>query len=269
MRGGAQAHLLEAGDGYFYVTKFRENPQHLRILVNEWISARLIEYLQIAAPPATVVELDQAFLGREHDVKIRLASHETPVHAGWHFGSRFPGHPDREAVYDYLPDSLLGQIHNLRHFLGIFAFDKWTANSDSRQAIFVRQRVSHWIEDSGQPPLKKSFLALMIDNGYAFDGPHWEFSDNPAQGFYFRPMVYNAARTLDDFNPWLRRIQEAPPELFDGILRDLPRSWLGAEDEAGVEPLIERLYRRRSRVAELIEASATARPSCFTAWSTA
>ena len=109
----------------------------------------------------------------------------------------------------------------------------------------------------------------MIDNGYAFDGPHWEFSDNPAQGFYFRPMVYNGARTLDDFNPWLRRIQEAPPELFDGILRDLPRSWLGAEDEAGVEPLIERLYRRRSRVAELIEASATARPSCFTAWSTA
>ena len=80
MRGGAQAHLLEAGDGYFYVTKFRENPQHLRILVNEWISARLIEYLQIAAPPAAVVELDQAFLAREHDVKIRLASHETPVH---------------------------------------------------------------------------------------------------------------------------------------------------------------------------------------------
>ena len=79
MRGGAQAHLLEAGDGHFYVTKFRENPQHLRILVNEWIAARLIEYLQIAAPAAAIVELDQSFLARELDVRIRLAARETPV----------------------------------------------------------------------------------------------------------------------------------------------------------------------------------------------
>jgi hypothetical protein len=266
MRGGAQAHLLEAGDGHFYVTKFRENPQHLRILVNEWIAARLIEYLQIAAPPVAIVELDQSFLARELEVKIRLAARETPVGPGWHFGSRFPGHPDREAVYDYLPDSLLAQVYNLPHFRGIFAFDKWTANSDSRQAIFVRQRISRWIEDSGQPPLKKSFLALMIDNGYAFDGPHWEFADAPAAGFYFRPVVYRDVRRLEDFNPWLERIREAPPELFDGILRDLPRQWLAAADEPAVEQLIEQLYRRRARVADLIAASAAARPSCFTAW---
>ena len=35
MRGGAQAHLLEADDGHWYVVKFRNNPQHRRILVNE------------------------------------------------------------------------------------------------------------------------------------------------------------------------------------------------------------------------------------------
>ena len=40
--------------------------------------------------------------------------------------------------------------------------------------------------------------------------------------------------------------------------------WLAAADEPGVEQLIEQLYRRRSRVADLIEASAAARPSCFT-----
>ena len=269
MRGGAQAHLLEAGDGHFYVTKFRENPQHLRVLVNEWIAARLIEYLQIAAPPAAIVELDPGFLGRERDVRIRLATRETPVAAGWHFGSQFPGHPDREAVYDYLPDSLLAQVHNLRHFLGIFAFDKWTANSDSRQAIFVRQRIRDWIDDPAQPPLRKSFLALMIDNGYVFDGPHWELADNPAQGFYFRPMVYAGVRGLDDFNPWLQRIQEAPAELFDAILRDLPRAWLNVGDESAVETLLDLLYRRRSRVADLIEDSVAARPSSFPAWSPA
>jgi hypothetical protein len=271
MRGGAQAHLLEGGDGYFYVTKFRENPQHVRILVNEWISSRLLEYLRVAAPKVAIVELDAPFLKREPDVKIRLVTKEMPVSAGWHFGSRFPGNPDRDAVYDYLPDSLLAQVQNLRHFLAVFAFDKWTANSDSRQSIFVRQRIKEWLDDPDVPPrssspLTKGFIALMIDHGYAFDGPHWEFNDSPMQGFYFRPMVYQSVRKLDDFEPWLTRIREAPAELFDGILRDLPRQWLPGGDEAPAERLVEQLYRRRKLVPDLIESSAAARPAYFPAW---
>jgi hypothetical protein len=31
MRGGAQAHLLEADDGDYYIVKFQNNPQHRRI----------------------------------------------------------------------------------------------------------------------------------------------------------------------------------------------------------------------------------------------
>jgi hypothetical protein len=271
MRGGAQAHLLEGGDGYFYVTKFRENPQHVRILVNEWISSRVLEYLRIAAPKVAIVELDEPFLAREPDVKIRLVTKEMPVAAGWHFGSRFPGNPDRDAVYDYLPDSLLTQVQNLRHFLAVFAFDKWTANSDSRQSIFVRQRIKEWLDDPDMPPrssspLAKGFVALMIDHGYTFDGPHWEFNDSPMQGFYFRPMVYQGVRKLDDFEPWLTRIREAPAELFDGILRDLPRQWLPGGDETPAERLVEQLYRRRRLVADLIESSAAARPSYFPSW---
>ena len=34
MRGGANSHLMLAGNDY-YVVKFRNNPQHPRILVNE------------------------------------------------------------------------------------------------------------------------------------------------------------------------------------------------------------------------------------------
>lgn len=271
MRGGAQAHLLEGGDGHFYVTKFRDNPQHVRILVNEWISSRLLEYLRIAAPKVAIVELDESFLSRESEVKIRLVAKDLPVSTGWHFGSRFPGNPDRDAVYDYLPDSLLSQVQNLRHFLGVFAFDKWTANSDSRQAIFVRQRIKEWLDDPDSStrdtsPLAKGFIALMIDHGYTFDGPHWEFNDGPLQGFYFRPLVYKGVCKLDDFEPWLTRVREAPAELFDGILRDLPRQWLPDGDEAPVERLVDQLYRRRKIVADLIANSAKSRSSYFPAW---
>ena len=271
MRGGAQAHLLEGGDGHFYVTKFRDNPQHVRILVNEWIASRLLEYLRIAAPKVAIVELDESFLSREQDVKIRLIAKELPVSAGWHFGSRFPGHPDRDAVYDYLPDSLLAQVQNLRHFLGVFVFDKWTANSASRQSIFVRQRIKEWLDDpdvapANLSPLTKGFVALMIDHGYAFDGPHWEFADSPMQGYYFRPMVYQGVCSLGDFEPWLSRVREAPSQLFDGILRDLPRQWLPDGDDEPLERLVEQLYRRRRIVSDLIEMSALARPSYFPAW---
>jgi hypothetical protein len=266
MRGGAQAHLLEAGDGLFYVTKFRENPQHHRILVNEWIAARLLDYLDIAAPPAAIVNLDESFLSREPEVRIRLANRETAVSPGFHFGSRFPGNPDRDAIYDYLPDVLLTQVYNLSHFLGIFAFDKWTANSDSRQAIFVRQRVSRWIDGADVAPLKKSFVALMIDHGFVFDGPEWTFSDLPAQGFYFRPIVYRGVRGLDSFEPWLTRIREAPSQLFDEAVRDMPRQWLTEEDEAALERLVDQLFRRCARIGTLIEESVRVRPSCFPAW---
>ncbi|MBI2956923.1 MAG: phosphatidylinositol kinase, partial [Acidobacteria bacterium] len=39
MRGGAQAHLLRCADAAYYVTKFQNNPQHVRILANELLGA--------------------------------------------------------------------------------------------------------------------------------------------------------------------------------------------------------------------------------------
>ena len=73
MRGGAQAHLIEASDGHSYVVKFHNNPQHRRILVNEWIASTFLHYLDIAAPETAMVELTQEFLAATPDVHIQLA----------------------------------------------------------------------------------------------------------------------------------------------------------------------------------------------------
>src|SRR5437660_8820231 len=42
MRGGSQAHLLAASDGNLYITKFQNNPQHVRILASEFLATRLV-----------------------------------------------------------------------------------------------------------------------------------------------------------------------------------------------------------------------------------
>src|SRR5438309_441199 len=116
MRGGAQAHLIEAADGHFYVVKFTNNPQHRRILVNEWMATAFLRYLGIATPEAAIISLSDRFLAENPDAHIQLGEKSIRPDTGWHFGSRFPGDPARTVVYDYLPDALLEKVANLSEF---------------------------------------------------------------------------------------------------------------------------------------------------------
>jgi hypothetical protein len=265
MRGGAQAHLVEAADGRFYVVKFQNNPQHRRILVNELLAATLLNYLQIQAPECALIDFTPEFLAANPDLAIQLGSRRHPVIPGWHFGSRFPGHPDHLAVYDFLPDTLLARVENLKHFLGVLVFDKWVGNSDSRQAIFYRSRVREWSPGEAWRAGRTGFVAEMIDNGYCFDGPHWQFSDSPLQGLYFRPLVYQRVRSLADFQPWLDQVIYFPEEVVDQAWRQLPLRWIEGEEDT-LEQLLTRLMRRRKRVPELLEACRHARTNPFPNW---
>src|ERR1700733_7946290 len=161
MRGGAQAHLIEASDGHFYVVKFLNNPQHRRILVNEWISAAFLDYLGGSIPPVAMIRISEEFLAQTPEAHIQLGQERRSPVAGWHFGSRFPGNPDRLAVYDFLPDALLDKVENLTEFHGALAFDKWISNADSRQAVFFRARLrAHGSRTDRSPRL--GFVAQMM-----------------------------------------------------------------------------------------------------------
>ena len=138
MRGGAQAHLVEASDGKFYVVKLRNNPQHRRILINEWIASVFLKQLQIATPQAHLIELTPEFLAAEPDLYMQLGNRRLNAEPGWHFGSQFPGDPRVVPVFDYLPDSLLAECVNLRDYLGALVFDKWVSNADARQSRSCR-----------------------------------------------------------------------------------------------------------------------------------
>jgi hypothetical protein len=109
MRGAAQSHLLQCDDGQFYVVKFSNNPQHPRILINEWIASACLKYLQISTPATAIVNLTDTFLAQEPEVFIQLGSRRLKLESGPHFGSRYPGDPFKVHVYDFLPDLLLGQ----------------------------------------------------------------------------------------------------------------------------------------------------------------
>jgi len=265
MRGGAQSHLLEADDGRFYVVKFSNNPQHRRILVNELVGSVFLRHLEITTPETVLVRVTREFLREHAEVTFELGRKSIPVEEGWHFGSLFPGDPDRVAVYDFVPDALLKNVVNLRDFLGALLFDKWVANANGRQAVFFRARMREWSARAETHPLKVGFLAAMIDQGFAFNGPYWDFPDSPMQGLYPRKIVYAQVEGWDSFQPCLDQLMHLPEEVMDDAYRAVPLQWLNG-DAALLEQLLEKLHQRRKRIPDLVADCRKALPLLFPRW---
>ncbi len=265
MRGGAQAHLLEASDGNFYVVKFQNNPQHRRILINELLASEILTHLGIAAPPHDFVGLTAEFLALNPEVYIQTGTKRQEIAPGWHFGSRHPGNPHTLAIYDFIPDALLNQVANAEQFRAALVFDRWVANSDGRQAIFFRAQLKDWLAGPGIPPRKLGFVALMVDHGFAFNGPHWDFPESAITGLYPRRTVYQEVRSLDDFEPWLTRAVTCPDAVFDRALRQLPPEWLENDGDA-LERLVDKLCRRKKRLPDILLECREAPGSPFPKW---
>lgn len=263
MRGGAQAHLIECSDGHAYVVKFLNNPQHRRILVNELVASALLKHLQIYAPETALVSTSEEFVRANPEACIALGTQRTAPQVGWHFGSRYPGDPATTAIYDFVPDALLAQLANPRDFLGVLVFDKWTANSDGRQAIFLRAHLRDW--DGQANPQRMGFVALMIDHGFIFNGPNWDFPESAAQGLYPRRTVYEAVRSMRDFEPWLERVLHFPEQVLDSAWKAIPPEWI-TDEETQLEATLEKLWKRRDRVEQMLAEIQRGRISPFSNW---
>src|SRR6267378_4073167 len=190
MRGGAQAHLMRCDDDTYYIVKFQNNPQHLRILANEMLATRLAARLGVCVPQVEVIEVRPELIAYTTELVMQLGMGRIPCSAGKQFGSQFPGNPARMTVHDFLPDEQLCAVRNLTDFLGVFVFDKWTCNTNGRQAIFFREPEDRagsasrpvFEEISGRVP----YLAMMIDHGFCFNAGEWDFPDAPLRGLYAR-----------------------------------------------------------------------------------
>src|SRR5271169_5807551 len=90
MRGGAQSHLLRCSDQSYYVVKFQNNPQHLRVLANELLGTRLAARLGLPVPRVEVVEVGPELISGSAELVVQLGRSRMPCQAGFQFGSRYP-----------------------------------------------------------------------------------------------------------------------------------------------------------------------------------
>ena len=241
MRGGAQGHLMRCSDGNFYVVKFRNNPQHMRVLVNEMLATRLAEGAVLPVPPTEVVEVEEWLVAHTPDLNIQLAGSTIPCQAGLQFGSRYVVHPLEGQVFDYLPVEMLERVRNRECFAGILAIDKWTGNANGRQAAFWRRMQ------------ERKYTVAFIDQGYCFNAGEWTFPDYPMRGVYARNEVYVSVKGWESFEPWLSRIETMKADLIWAAAGDIPPEWY-ASDWGALEQLVLSLLERRAMIRELITA---------------
>ena len=260
MRGGAQSHLMRCSDGHYYVVKFQNNPQHTRILVNEMLGTRIAARMGLPTTPVAVVEVTPELIGFTPELCVELPRARVPCTAGLQFGSRFPVDPHRVTVLDFLPDDLLHQTANLSDFAGMLVFDKFTCNTNGRQAIFFRP------EPNGSASTGSAYAAVMIDQGFCFNAAEWNFPDAPLRGLYSRNRVYEGVRGSEAFEPWLERIERNITEnVLHQLIGEIPPEWYG-DDLDSMQQLAEQLLRRKSRVAELVYAAKLTTRRPFPNW---
>ncbi len=258
MRGGAQAHLMrcrdEQGRVEYYVVKFQNNPQHVRILANELLASRLAKRAGLPVPPPEVVEVSPGLIEQTAELSVNIGMQYTPCRPGKQFGSRYPGLGASLAVQDYLPDEQLAAVTNLRFFAGVLAVDKWLCNCNGRQAIFYREE---------KPP---GYRAEFIDFGFCFNAGEWGFPDAPLRGLYPRHRVYDAVRGLGDFEEWIERIgSERMRKELGEVAGGIPPEFY-EDDFEGLSRLVEQLDRRRKRVPDLILEASKSDRNPFVNW---
>lgn len=234
MRGKSGACLIECDNGFSYVVKLANNPQGgRRSLVNEWIGSTLLTQLGIATPEVAFIQIDDQCIGNNGSLQ-----------PGVHFGSRYPG-ASQTTVWDLFPARLLPKVSNYHHFAGALMVDQWTANADTRQAVFFRQAAN-----GTEPGL---LVAQMIDNGSMFGGHDWVLPESAAACTHDPIAAHRFDFAMCDFEPWLSALEKLSPEVVDAAVAKLPENWLSPGDEPLLRNLLAQLWKRQEQVPAIME----------------
>jgi HipA-like protein len=251
MRGGSQAHLMRTCDNRFFVVKFQNNPQHLRVLANEMFATRLGRWLGLPMPQVEVIEVSDWLVINTPDLRVEVAGSAVPCSTGLQLGSLYP---DLESqVFDYLPENMLVQVCNAEQFAKCLILDKWTCNSDGRQAIFIRK------------PRGRKYSVSFVDQGYCFNAGEWDFPDSPLRGVYAQNCVYANVTGWESFEPALTKAEECNIVDLWRCAESIPPEWYGYDYEP-LRRMVEALYQRRQMIRALVTAFRQSSRNPFPNW---
>lgn len=114
--------VFEDDDDQRWVVKYRNNPQGLRVLANEWINSQLAQLLSLPVPESDFVDLPQDLIVAEN---LRQKQTNQLISSGISYGCRYVegcnNNPTPFQVQNLLNASVLP---------GVVVFDTWVINAD-------------------------------------------------------------------------------------------------------------------------------------------
>jgi hypothetical protein len=204
-------------------------------------------------PEAGILDVPESLIALSRELKIENGALTVPCVSGLQFGSRYIADPHNAPVFDYLPETILNRVSNRQDFHRMLVFDKWTGNSDGRQAVFVKPTGTH------------SYRAVFIDQGHCFNAGEWNFPDSPLRGIYAHNSVYAGVTGWESFEPVLSRVEQIGFADIWSIAREIPQEWY-RHDVSGLARLMQTLYDRCVLVREFIASFRKSSRSRFPNW---
>lgn len=150
---------MRASDGAYYVTKFQNSPQGVRILANEMFATSLGLWLGLPMPQPVAIEVCDWLIEDTAELRVQVAEGQVPCSSGLQFGSRYPYDLLNESmhIFDYLPEQMMAKVNESLAFARVLVLDKWLGNTDGRQSIYMKK------------PRARHFKVMFIDQGYCLN----------------------------------------------------------------------------------------------------
>lgn len=215
-------------------------------------ASRLAQWLGLPVPPVAVIEVSDWLVANTPELRVEVGFSSVHCSSGRQLGSLYSCDAFTP-VFDYLPEQTLQKVINLQDFARVLVFDKWTGNSDGRQAIFSRKK--------GRGRYRASF----IDHGYCFNAGEWSFVDAPQRGVYPKSCVYECVRNWDSFEPALSKAEAADRRDLWQFAEDIPEEWYGGDFQA-LHGMVDTLFRRRNLIRDLIDEFRFSSRNLFPNW---
>jgi hypothetical protein len=228
--GGSEPHLFATTGGNFLV-KASNNPQGLRVLVNELVGGLCLDWIGVNHPSTGIVTIAAAVIaasngGAQFNAGGALAEGES-------FGSEFwQSDPGGSVSADL--------IINRNDVAGVLAFDTWIGAQDGRQ-----YRVRASADEAGR------YDFIPVDQGHSLGAPGWDpptlASRHGSVTLGPQPVVPVGREDVAEF---VERLKEFDSEAAQHIVDQIPPAWCPDADKAA---LTQYLVARAPTAAQILE----------------
>lgn len=226
--------FFRADDGKVYIVKLQNNRLGFKVLVSEFLAAKLGEIMGLCFPPSGIIKINEEML-QETPLLVVLGAN-----AGRHFASQY-----LEGA-EYVNKDNLCKAINIAEMAGIVLFDHMFHNADrahNRKNLIMRQ------EDDG-------YKIYAIDNSHLFRSGRWTIDSLNSLRTNFRVYYRHSFGLLlrnclspQDFLPFVEKVSKLSNEHIDNLVQEIPGEWLS--DEVEQQELAHFIKIRRDMVEEI------------------